>query len=412
MTTRDLHIHKYSNGLVLVAEPMEGVQSAAFSLLIPCGAVQEKEDKLGLSNLTFEMLTKGTKLYSSKELSDECERIGLQKGIGSGMEASSFSAQVLGDNLKDALNLCFEIIQNPTFPEDEVDSVRSLALQDLDAIEDEPASKIMDVLTKEYYPKPFSRSTIGTREGLENINVSDIIAYKKDFFLPDGAILSVAGKFNWEEIRDHVGTLISDWHGKYNEIKISSGFEKRRVIHEKKESAQLQIALAYPSVFVDHPDYYNARVWVNVLSGGMSGRLFIEVREKRGLVYRVGASHNSIRGRSNIVSYAGTTPENGEECLEVMLNELKGGIEISQDELNRSKVDLKTRVIMQTESSLSRASSIGHDLWTLGRVRTTEEIKAGIQNVTKEGIESYLKNFGLEKTTLVVLGEKELSLNL
>ena len=167
MTTRDLHIHKYSNGLVLVAEPMEGVQSAAFSLLIPCGAVQEREDKLGLSNLTFEMLTKGTKLYSSKELSDECERIGLQKGIGSGMEASSFSAQVLGDNLKDALNLCFEIIQNPIFPEEEVDSVRSLALQDLDAIEDEPASKIMDVLSNEYYPKPYSRSTIGTREGLE-----------------------------------------------------------------------------------------------------------------------------------------------------------------------------------------------------------------------------------------------------
>lgn len=400
---------EFQNGLTLIGEPMEGVSSVAFTFLIPYGAAFDSDDKLGLCNTFTELLPKGAGGLDSKDFSDACERIGFHKSISCGSEASSISGQLLGENLYPALKLCKDLILDAAMPEEELPAIKSLILQDIKAIEDEPASKIMDVMTEHYYPYPFSRPSLGTEESVSNLTIDDVRSFYKKRMVPKGTILSVAGNFDWNKLKEEVGLMFGDWQGESERIDFNQDFALEKDIFFEKDTKQVQIALAYPSVSIEDPSYYTARVWVNILSGGMSGRLFIEVREKRGLVYRVGASHSSLRGRSAIHAVAGTTPDNAVECIQVMLNELGGGEPLKPEELDRAKVDLKTKVIMQSESTSARASSMAHDYWNLKRVRTISEIKSGIDSVSLDLIDAYNKSYPVQKMTLVTLGKDKVA---
>lgn len=400
---------EFQNGLTLIGEPMEGVSSVAFTFLIPYGAAFDSDDKLGLCNTFTELLPKGAGGLDSKDFSDACERIGFHKSISCGSEASSISGQLLGENLYPALKLCKDLILDAAMPEEELPAIKSLILQDIKAIEDEPASKIMDVMTEHYYPYPFSRPSLGTEESVSNLTIDDVRSFYKKRMVPKGTILSVAGNFDWNKLKEEVGSMFGDWQGESERINFNHDFALEKDIFFEKDTKQVQIALAYPSVSIEDPSYYTARVWVNILSGGMSGRLFIEVREKRGLVYRVGASHSSLRGRSAIHAVAGTTPDNAVECIQVMLNELGGGEPLKPEELDRAKVDLKTKVIMQSESTSARASSMAHDYWNLKRVRTISEIKSGIDSVSLDLIDAYNKSYPVQKMTLVTLGKDKVA---
>lgn len=400
---------EFKNGLTLIGEPMEGVSSVAFTFLIPYGAAFDSDDKLGLCNTFTELLPKGAGGLDSKDFSDACERIGFHKSISCGSEASSISGQLLGENLYPALKLCRDLILDAAMPEEELPAIKSLILQDIKAIEDEPASKIMDVMTEHYYPYPFSRPSLGTEESVSNLTIDDVRSFYKKRMVPKGTILSVAGNFDWNKLKEEVGSMFGDWQGESERIHFNHDFALEKDIFFEKDTKQVQIALAYPSVSIEDPSYYTARVWVNILSGGMSGRLFIEVREKRGLVYRVGASHSSLRGRSAIHAVAGTTPDNAVECIQVMLNELGGGEPLKPEELDRAKVDLKTKVIMQSESTSARASSMAHDYWNLKRVRTISEIKSGIDSVSLDLIDAYNKSYPVQKMTLVTLGKDKVA---
>ncbi len=400
---------EFQNGLTLIGEPMEGVSSVAFTILIPYGAAFDSDDKLGLCNTFTELLPKGAGGLDSKDFSDACERIGFHKSISCGSEASSISGQLLGENLYLALKLCKDLILDAAMPEEELPAIKSLILQDIKAIEDEPASKIMDVMTEHYYPYPFSRPSLGTEDSVSSLTIDDVRSFYKKRMVPKGTILSVAGNFDWNKLKEEVGLMFGDWQGESERIQFNQDFALEKDIFFEKDTKQVQIALAYPSVSIEDPSYYTARVWVNILSGGMSGRLFIEVREKRGLVYRVGASHSSLRGRSAIHAVAGTTPDNAVECIQVMLNELGGGEPLKPEELDRAKVDLKTKVIMQSESTSARASSMAHDYWNLKRVRTISEIKSGIDSVSLDLINAYNKSYPVQKMTLVTLGKDKVA---
>jgi predicted Zn-dependent peptidase len=159
--------------------------------------------------------------------------------------------------------------------------------------------------------------------------------------------------------------------------------------------------------FVDE-DYYNARTAVSILSGSMSSRLFTEVREKRGLCYAIGARYHSLKEAAGIQCYAGTTPDKAQETLDVILGEFRRLAEgISEEELARAKIGLKSSVILHSESSSSRASAIGADYYLLGRVRTLDEIKERIEATSVESVLGFLRSNPFEDYTVVTIGPKE-----
>lgn len=411
MGTDKFLIHKLSNGAVLLGEEVKDVASAAVSILLPFGAATDPAEQLGMSGVLMEMLNKGAGPWDAQALSQQFEDIGAERGTSAGLEASGISAAALGENLPRVLEIISQMLFAPRLPADELDSVKQLALQDLAGLEDNPASKVMVELAKQFYPEPFGRSQIGTVPGVEAITPNSLSAYYKAQLASEPLLIGVAGKFDWQQVIAVVEKEFSKIHKKTARLIPSALRAVPHTHHVHQDTAQLQIALAYPSVSYDDPDYYVAKVIIGLLSGGMAGRLFIEVREKRGLVYRVSASHSAARARAAVFVYAGTTPERGQETLDVILtelNRLKDTVE--QDEIARAKADLKARIIMQGESTSSRAGALVHDWWNMDRIRPLEEIKSAIDKVTIADIRNHLDRHRAGPLTVVTLGSKSLEL--
>ena len=178
--------------------------------------------------------------------------------------------------------------------------------------------------------------------------------------------------------------------------------------HVPNDGAQVHIALMIPTVKPSDEQYYNARLAVSVLSGGMSARLFTEVREKRGLCYAIGANYHGLKDAAGILCYAGTVPDTAQETLDVIIeqfNKLKDGI--SDEEIARAKVGLESALIMSSESSASRAAGIASDYHLLGRVRSLDEIKERIEQTTVEAVIEFLKANPFKSYTVVTIGPKE-----
>ena len=406
------HQHTCSNGLVIIGESMPHVSSVSVSLLVSVGAAVDPKGKEGCSNILVEMFSKGAGKWNAQELSQEFENLGIQRSSSSGIEVSVFSIAMLPEKLANGLTLLKTMVLEPTFPSEELESIKSLALQDLKALEDEPASLSMHELSKDFYPAPFNSSQIGTEQGINQISIEDLKNYYQQQFLPSPGVIAVAGKFNWPEVVSILEKQFTNWSGTKERLKSSAFSGEAKLRHISRETSQVQIALAYPSVTYGHRDFYTAKVANGVLSGGMAGRLFIEVREKRGLVYSVSSSHSSSRLYGGVFASAGTTPENAQETFDVMLREitnLKNGVE--SEELKRSKADLKSRIVMQSELSTSRVSSLINDWWNLGKIRTVEEIKKGVDQVTSEDIVRYCTEFPASPLTLITLGSKSVELS-
>ena len=182
-------------------------------------------------------------------------------------------------------------------------------------------------------------------------------------------------------------------------------------LHLKKETAQTQIAIAYPSVPFGNDEYYVAQGAVQVLSGGMGSRLFTEVREKRGLCYAVWASYQTFKKQACVLCYAGTTNERAQETLDVTLSELRRlGEGVTQEEVDIVQAGLKSSVIMQGESTSARAGALASDWYYLGRIRPLEEIHAAIESLTPRRIVNHVRRYPPKDFTIVTLGPKKLKL--
>ncbi|NIP27248.1 MAG: insulinase family protein, partial [Phycisphaerae bacterium] len=180
--------------------------------------------------------------------------------------------------------------------------------------------------------------------------------------------------------------------------------------HLDNDGAQVHIGVMTDTVKPTEEDYYNARVAVEVLSGGMSSRLFTEVREKRGLCYAIGARYHGLKEAAGITCYAGTTPETGQETLDCIIGEFRRLSEgISEEELQRAKVGLKAALILQSESSRSRAGGIASDYYLYGRVRSLDEIKSKVEETSVDSVMKFLHNNKFIDFTVVTIGPKELT---
>ena len=209
-------------------------------------------------------------------------------------------------------------------------------------------------------------------------------------YRPNGTIIGVAGNFDWSQVRDHVARLYGDWAAQPAE-EPPVGKPGKQHEHLEQDSNQTQIGIAYASVPYRDPDYFQAWGSVGVLSGGMSSRLFTEVREKRGLCYSVYATHQSLRDRAGVLCYAGTSAERAQETLDVTLGELVRLREgIQTEELGRLKARIKSALVMQQESTSARSAAIARDWYYLGRVRTLEEVAALVDGLSRESINAYL----------------------
>lgn len=396
------------NGLTLLVEPMADVQSAAFSLLVPAGSIYDPQDQAGCAAVLVELLTRGAGELDSKQLTNALDNLGLQRSESAERRFVSFGGATLAENLPDALRLYADIVRRPHLPEDEFDAAVAGCEQTLLAIEDEPRQKIMVELRRMCYPAPWGKPSEGSTEGLSNLSMKSVKQHFEHCFRPNDAILGIAGNVDVNEIRAIVEEAFGSWQSR-KEPAYPSGPRGDYRDYLEHESTQTQIGIAYDSVPYRDPDYYSAWAAVGVLSGGSSSRLFTEVREKRGLCYAVYAALTSSKDDGRVLCYAGTTSERAQETLDVTLQEiqrLSGTIENA--ELDRCKARAKSSLIMQQESSSSRAASLANDWFHLGRVVSLEEIRNKIESLTVKTLHEHLEKYPPRNFTILTLGPQPL----
>ena len=406
--TEPILSHVYGNGLVLVAEPIKSLESAAFTFLVPAGCAYEPEELPGLSCLTCELGLRGCGPRDGRQFVSDLENLGVERGEAVSIGHASYSGATLAKNLLPGLEIFADLLRRPHFPAEQLEPARLLILQELRAIEDEPGQKVMLELRRHHYPDPWGRSAFGRTEAVESMTLAQVRDYFASRYHPNGTILGVAGNVDWERLKDEVGRLFDDWAPR-DAAEPSTGAALSRRQHLQHESNQTQIGIAYESLPYRDPDYFQAWGAVGVLSGGMSSRLFTEVREKRGLCYSVYATSHTLRDRGSVLCYAGTSAERAQETLDVTLSELVRLAEgVRSDELLRLKARIKSSLIMQQESSSARSGSIVRDWYHLGRVRTLDEIGGLVDALSCESINAYLSAHPPRDFTVVTLGPSPL----
>lgn len=403
-----IYSESFENGLTLLAESMPWLQSAAFAIVIPAGVQREEESNRGVANLLCDWLQRGCGAYDSRQFVEALDNLGVARGGGVSSSHITFSGALLAEHLSPTLGIYADMVQRPHFLPDEFEDAKQVCFQELRALEDDLHQQAMLTLRRQMYADPWGWHPTGTPASVEALTPETAQQYFSNWMRPDEAIISVAGKFDWEQLRTRVRELFGGWDSKPGQ-KSFLGSKLPEYVHVPFESSQTHVGLGYDSIPVSDPNFYQARAAIGIMSDGMSSRLFSEVREKRGLCYTVYAACHSLRTQGAILSYAGTSTERAQETLDVMLeqfNELPKGVR--QDELSRLKARFKSGIIMQQESSSSRASSIAGDWYHLGRIRTMEELRKILDGITVETINAYLEQNPPSGYRVTTIGAKKL----
>ncbi len=397
------------NGLSVLVQPMPWQRTAAFSLCLPCGVQFEQDSRRGLSGLVCEMVQRGAGPHSSRDLVAIQDNLGIDRHSGVSTAMVSFSAAMPADSLPDAISLYGEIVRNPHLPSQQLDDARMMLMQELRAIEDEPTHRVMRRLREMQYGDRLGRSIYGTPEGIEAITQADVQSFYDRHYHAGDAILAVAGNVDSDRVLDWAAAALGDWRaGPTTPPDDPDGTTAYEHIHSP--SSQTHIGVSFDSIPYGHQDYFRMRAGIGILSDGMSSRLFDRVREQRGLCYTVSASCHSLKNTGGVFCYAGTTPERAQETLDVTLNEIEHLVDdLAASELERWKVRIQSSLIMEQESSASRASSLANDHYQLGRPMPTEELESAIESLTLDEIRDYWSSHRPGNYRLVTLGPDPLA---
>ena len=290
--THRIFSHTYPNGLVLVAEPTAALQSAAFTFLVPAGCVYDPENRGGLSSFTCEMSLRGAGGRDSRQFILDLDNLGVERAEGVSSSHASYSGATVAENLPKTLAIYADLLRRPHLPEDQLEASRLAMLQELRAVEDEPGQKVMIELRRRHYPEPWGLPAQGDEASIEATAIDDIRLHFRRCYRPNGTILGVAGRVDWQRLKDAVGELLGDWPAGGDDPIVETP-RPCRYEHLPYDSQQTHIGVAYASVPYRHPDYFQA--W---------GRGRVERRHERPAVYRGPRAPRPVLQRSCLPAHA------------------------------------------------------------------------------------------------------------
>ncbi len=397
------------NNVQVVGQPMPGVESAAIGILVGTGARDEDERSYGVSHFTEQMLFRGTEQFDARELSERLDLLGIDYDSTAGLEMTLLNALLIGDRLPQAMELLFNVLRHPSFPEDSMESVRTLLLQELRQREDRPGNKVMDRLRREVFAgTPWSHDTLGTEETLAELTRDQVIDYWHDRYTANNVIVSIAGNFDWDQIVQQLRALTAGWKEGRGRMATAAPSTRSGTVVMEKDMSQETIGFGFPGVSAGDPEYYAAAILAQALGGGMNSRLFREVREQRGLAYSVGARFDGLEHTGLFRISAGTSPERAHESVEVIVEELRKLADgISEEELRLAKTRLKSQLLMRSESTSARMAANLRSWWYERRLYSLDEVKSLIDRVTVADVLSVTERLDIIRNlTIVALGPR------
>lgn len=398
-------------GLTLVAERIAGVRSLGLTWFLPAGTARDPDDRIGISAMWEELLCRGAGTLDSRAQADAFDRLGVSRDADAETFGHVITATMLGSRLPDALPLIIDMGLRPRMDADAVEPARDLCLQAIDSLADDPQERVMKLLREKHAPSPINRSGLGTVEGIEAVTAEELLPRWRERALPGGGVIALAGDVDAAKAAAQLNTLLKGWSGAATEVTWGKS-TTRGYHHEPDETNQAHIAIAWDAPSENDLGCWPERVANSVLSGGMSGRLFTEVREKRALCYSVYASYGADAKYGRGVAYVGTTPQRAQESHDVLMAELNRintpAGRVTKAEFDRAVVGMKSRLVMSGESSSARAGALARDWRKIGRARTLTEMARQVDAVTLDQVNDYLSARTLGEITIATIGPEAL----
>lgn len=401
------------SGLRIVTEDVPGVRSASFGIWVNVGSRDEDARSAGASHFLEHLLFKGTKRRSSLEISSAIEAVGGEMNAFTSKEYTCFYARVIDSDLPLAIDVISDLITSSLCRPEDVDAERKVVLEEISMRDDDPSDLVHEVFAEDFYRKhPLSRSILGSEKTITSIKRDAIFDYYKTRYRPDQIVISVAGNFKHRKVVDMIESALSRDgfldQSSAPEIRKSEQFRpvggRVGLLNRKTEQAHLFLGL--PAVDRDDPRRFAVGVLSAALGGGMSSRLFQEVREKRGLAYSVYSYAQQFSGTGHLGFYAGTAPQSAKEVIKVIQG-VVGDVAangLTEEELSRSKGAVRGSLVLSQEDTGSRMSRIGKSELVYGAVMSFDEILAEIERVDSQGIQEVAGELLAASPTLAVVG--------
>jgi len=376
-----------NNGLRIITDDMPGVATATLGLWVEVGTRYESPEINGISHFLEHMAFKGTTTRSAKQIAEEIENVGGHLNAYTSRENTAYTARVLEANVPLALEIIADIIQNSTFDEEELARERDVILQEIGQAFDTPDDIIFDYFQETAFPKnPLGRPILGRPEIIHKISRKDLKEYIEREYTASRMVFAATGAVNHDQIVDLC-------QKQFTRVPThpTSNFEKADykggTFFERRNLEQVHILIGFESCPYDDPDFYPLSVFSSLLGGGMSSRLFQEVREKRGLVYTIYSFNTPFRDAGLFGIYAGTGEGQVHELLPTVREVLKDFPNtLDENELTRSKAQLKAGILMSLESTSGRCEQLAQQMMIYKRHIPPQEIIDRINAVTREDI--------------------------
>lgn len=404
-------IHRHlACGIEFGAAVLPGRPTAALEIRVLGGAAHDPPDRLGLAHMVEETIDKGTAQRTGRELLDAFDAIGAQRSAATGRDAIAFGCLCLPEFLPKVIDLHTEMLRTPTFPADACQVAVDLAVQELSSLEDEPQALADKLITRQAYGPRLGRHPLGEKETVSRITRNDVEHHWRALFAAGRMMVTVAGPVDPDAVAEQVERCFDGFGASEQAGREPWPVEFAAIrTHHVKDLEQEHIAICYPGVPATHADHSVERVMLGVLSGGMSGRLFTEVREKQGLVYWVGAWHEHPRGSAMIHLGASTTPERCDKTYRTLLREVdRLSEDLTAAEVDRAIVGIVARTETRGDITRAHCAELVGDLFHYGKPIPIEEKMAKVRAVTVADVRRYLAEHPRDRLSVVTLGPREL----
>lgn len=386
-----------SNGLTIITEAMPHVRSVAVGIWVKSGSRIEPAGVSGISHFIEHMVFKGTEHRSAEEIAQEVDAVGGQMDAFTAKEMVCFNAKVMDEHLPRTFEVLSDLVLAPLFREPDIDKERNVILEEISMEEDNPDYLVHEIFSQNFWlDHAIGRPILGTRESLAGIGRERLFEFFRRWYTPNQMLITAAGRLEHgrfaEMMGEKFGRLAPHQDGRQDPVPQPHARISTRT---KRELEQVHLCVGVPIHPLPHPQRFAVSVLNSILGGGMSSRLFQNVREKEGLAYAIFSDLSAYRDTGCLSVYAGTAPETARQTLRLILAELTRLKQepVPLEDLRRAQENLKGNLMLSLESTGARMTKLAREEIYFGRSFTPEEVLAAVDAVTPEDLQTLARNF-------------------
>lgn len=392
------------NGFTVATDEMSDLKSVAIALYVRAGSRHERPEQNGIAHFLEHMAFKGTEKRSASEISRTIENVGGYLNAYTSRDRTAYTVRVLSEDTELAVELLSDIVLNATFATEEIELERKVILNEIHQYRDYPEEVVFEELQRMVYPdQPFGRPIIGTEELVAGFGRSDLTGFVGEHYQPERMILAAAGGVELERLRD----LAERYFGHLErgpEIVSSAPEYVCGEFRRNKRVEQTQFVMAFEAPELRAEKEIPALAYSVIMGGGSSSRLFAEARERRGLCYSISTQYMPSRDTGMMVIHASTRREDIRELAECCIDEIrKTARDLDDDEVQRARTQVRVGILMAYENPVNRVERLGGMIANFGRVETIDETSRRFEVVTRESIETYIRETIAERDLTLAL---------